>query len=45
MSSIQDELDQIKDVMKTDRKKYNADEKMQARYRELLAAQERMGPK
>ena len=37
--SIEDEIESIKKVMKTDRKAYNADDKMQARYRELLAAQ------
>jgi hypothetical protein len=41
--SIDDELSQIKDVMRTNRAKYNKDEKMQARYRELIAAKERMG--
>lgn len=40
--SIDSEIQQIKDVMAKDRKKYNADEKMQKRYRELLAAKERM---
>ena len=39
MSAIEDEITAIKEVMKKDRKKYNDDEKMQARYRELLAAQ------
>jgi len=38
--SIEDELAAIKKVMKTDRKAYNDDAKMQARYRELLTAQE-----
>lgn len=43
--SIDAELQSIKDVMRTDRKKYNNDPKMQQRYRELLAAQERLKPK
>lgn len=42
---IDGELDQIRSVMKTDRKKYNADPKMQARYRELIAAKERFSKK
>ena len=41
--SIDDELNQIREVMRTNRPKYNKDERMQARYRELLSAQERMG--
>jgi len=40
-SAIQDEIDQIKEVMKTDRKKYNNDTKMQERYRTLLGALEK----
>jgi hypothetical protein len=44
MSGIQDEIDQIKEVMKTNRKKYNSDEKMQAQYRKLLEAQEKAKP-
>lgn len=32
------ELEQIRTVMRTDRQRYNRDEKMQARYRELVAA-------
>jgi hypothetical protein len=40
---IDAELDSIKETMRTNRAKYNKDEKMQARYRELIAAKERMG--
>jgi len=43
MSGVQDEIDQIQEVMRTNRPKYNKDEKMQARYRELLAAQKKAG--
>jgi hypothetical protein len=43
--SIDDEIAQIRDVMRTNRSKYNGDAKMQARYRDLLSAQERMGGK
>ena len=39
-ASIEDELDTIKKYMRTNRKEYDKDEKMQARYRELLTAQE-----
>lgn len=45
VKTIDDELSAIKNVMATDRKKYNNDEKMQKRYRELLAAKERMTKK
>lgn len=41
-SSIDDELAKINKVMRENRKAYNADQKMQERYRELLAAQERL---
>ncbi len=41
ISSIQDELDQIDEARRKDRKAYNKDEKMQARERELLAAREK----
>jgi len=37
MGSIQDELDTIKKFMRTNRKEYNKDQKMQERYRELDA--------
>jgi hypothetical protein len=43
--SIDAELGQIKNTMRTNRAAYNADEKMQARYRELLAAKDRMKQK
>lgn len=39
---IEDEIKQIEDVMKNDRPKYNADEKMQERLRKLYAARERL---
>lgn len=39
---IDSEIAQIKEVMTTNRKKYNTDEKMQERYRELLKAKDRM---
>ena len=42
-SAIADEIAKIEKVMKDDRKAYNKDEPMQARYRELLSAKERMG--
>lgn len=41
-SAISDEIARIEKVMTTDRKAYNADEKMQARYRELLTANEKL---
>jgi hypothetical protein len=41
ISSIEDEINSIKDVMRTDRAKYNKDEAMQKRYRELLTALEK----
>lgn len=40
--SIDDELSSIKNVMSTDRKKYNNDEKMQLRYRQLVAAKQKL---
>lgn len=42
ISSIKSELEQIRDVMKNDRKKYNDDPKMQERYRQLLAAEDKL---
>lgn len=39
--AIDDEITSIEKVMRTDRKTYNNDEKMQARLRELYAARER----
>ena len=41
ISSIQDELDQIDEFRRKDRKAYNTDEKMQKRERELLEALEK----
>lgn len=41
MGAIQTEIDKIKTLMRTDRKAYDKDEKMQARFRELLDAQEK----
>lgn len=43
--SVADEIALIEKTMKTDRKTYNNDEKMQARYRELIGARDRMGAK
>jgi hypothetical protein len=43
VSSIQDEIDQIKEVMRNDRKKYNRDEKMQDRYTQLLTELNKAG--
>jgi len=40
--AIESELNDIREVMRKDRARYNKDEKMQARFRELIAAQERM---
>lgn len=42
LDSIQDEIASIKQVMRDDRKRYNSDEKMQQRYRDLLAAADKM---
>ena len=41
MSAIEDEIGEIENLMRTDRKAYNSDEKKQARLRELYAAKER----
>lgn len=43
--AIDDELKKIETKMRTDRKGYNADEKMQQRYRDLLNAKERASKK
>lgn len=43
--AIDDEIKKIETTMRTDRKAYNADEKMQARYRDLLNARERASKK
>ena len=42
-SAIDDEIKTIEKAMRADRKAYNKDEKMQARYRELLGARSRLG--
>jgi hypothetical protein len=42
IDSVQDELAQIRDVMKTNRAKYNGDQAMQERYRTLLAAETKL---
>ncbi len=44
-TAITDELAKIEKVMRENRKEYNRDEKMQARYRELLTARDRYAPK
>lgn len=41
-SAIDDEIKAIEKTMRTDRKAYNEDNKMQERYRELLAARDRI---
>jgi hypothetical protein len=43
--AIDDEIAKIEKTMRNDRKAYNADDKMQARYRDLLNARERAGKK
>lgn len=40
--AVGNRIAEIEKIMKTDRKAYNADEKMQKEYRDLLTAQERM---
>ncbi len=45
MQGIEDEIGRIEKVMNTNRSAYNKDEKMQARYRELLGAREAMKPR
>jgi hypothetical protein len=44
LAAVQDEIDEIKQMMKTDRNKYNNSPKIQARYRDLLAAQSKLSP-
>lgn len=44
-SAIEDEIASIEKVMRENRSAYNADEKMQARLRELYGARERLGSK
>ena len=41
IDTIETELNQIRDVMRTDRKKYDRDEGMQNRFRQLLEAKEK----
>lgn len=43
LQSIDTELDQIRKVMRENRKAYNKDTKMQERYRQLLTAKEKLG--
>ena len=45
MKGVVEAKAEIEKVMRTDRKRYNADEKMQARYRELLSAEEALKPR
>lgn len=45
VSAIEDEIKAIEKTMRTDRKAYNKDEAMQARYRELLGARDSMKKK
>lgn len=42
MKGVNDEIAEIESFMNKDRKAYNKDEKMQARYRELLGAREKL---
>ena len=44
-SAIDDEIADIEKLMRTDRKAYNENDKMQSRYRELLEARERLSSK
>ncbi|MHB0965505.1 MAG: hypothetical protein ACYC36_03535 [Bellilinea sp.] len=43
LTNIESEISKIEATMRTNRKAYNADEKMQSRYRDLLDAKNRMG--
>jgi hypothetical protein len=43
--AIDDEIAKIEKTMRTDRKSYDKDDKMQARYRDLINARERAGKK
>ena len=45
MKGVEEELAKIDQTMKTNRAAYNKDEKMQARYRELLVAKEKLKPR
>ena len=42
---VDDEISTIEKTMRTNRSEYNRDEKMQARYRELLGAREKLKPR
>lgn len=42
VKSVDEEISKIEKTMREDRKTYNKDEKMQARYRELLVAKEKL---
>jgi hypothetical protein len=44
-NAIEDEIKSIEGKMRTDRDGYNKDDKLQARYRELLGARDRVGAK
>lgn len=45
LQGVEDEIGKIEKAMRTDRAAYNKDEKVQARYRELLGAREQMKPR
>lgn len=45
IDSIQDELQSIRQIMRTDRRKYDGDAKMQERYRQLLVAEQKLQKK
>lgn len=45
MKGVEEEIGKIETAMRTNRAAYNKDEKMQARYRELLVAQEALKPR
>ena len=45
MQGIEDEIGKIEKTMRENRQAYNKDEKMQARYRDLLGARESMKPR
>jgi hypothetical protein len=45
MEGVESEIDKIETTMRKDRAGYNRDEKMQARYRELLGAREKLKPR
>lgn len=45
MQGVEDEITKIETGMRKDRNAYNKDEKVQARYRELLVAREKLNPR